>query len=76
MDKTIRDFVSVVDDLDQLNMLYLLTYADTSAVGEGIWTPVKGRFLRELWQRAAANIYDQDNSYSKDDSVTECQAQD
>ena len=71
MEKTIRDFVSVVDDLDRLNMLYLLTYADTRAVGEGIWTPVKGRFLRELWQRATAAIYDQETPYSEDDTVAD-----
>lgn len=52
LDETIRDFVSVVDDLDRLHMLYLLTYADTSAVGTGIWTQVKGRFMRELLHKA------------------------
>ena len=71
MERTIRDFVSVVDDLDRLNMLYLLTYADTRAVGEGIKKHNKIRFLRELWQRAASAIYDQDGSYSKDDSIAD-----
>lgn len=51
-EETIRDFVSVVNDLDRLNMLYLLTWADTSAVGAGIWTQVKARFLRDLLHRA------------------------
>ena len=36
LDKTIREFTSIADDLDRLNMLYLLTYADTSAVGTGV----------------------------------------
>ena len=57
MDQTIRDFVQVVDDPDRLNMLYLLTYADTRAVGEGIWTPVRGKFLRELWLRSSSALY-------------------
>ncbi len=52
LDETIRDFTAVVDDLDRLHMLYLLTYADTSAVGSGVWTAVKGRFLRDLLRRA------------------------
>lgn len=71
MEKTIRDFVTIVDDGDRLNMLYLLTYADTTAVGEGIWTAVKGRFLRELWQRATAAIYDNEPALCSADSVAD-----
>ena len=52
LDETIRDFTAVVNDPDLLNMLYLLTYADTNAVGSGVWTQVKGRFLRDLQRRA------------------------
>jgi len=33
-------------------MLYLLTYADTRAVSQGLWTQVKARYLHELYQRA------------------------
>lgn len=51
-EETIRDFAQVVGDIDRLNMLYLLTYADTKAVGAGVWTQVKGRFLYELWRKA------------------------
>lgn len=54
LDETIRDFTSVVSDADRLNMLYLLTYGDTRAVGAGVWSQVKGRFLRDLWRRASA----------------------
>ena len=60
LDETIRDFTSVVDDMDRLNMLYLLTYADTRAVGSGVWTQVKGRFLRDLWRRSAAVLSDEE----------------
>ncbi|NSW80126.1 MAG: HD domain-containing protein [Chthonomonadetes bacterium] len=52
LDETIRDFVHVVDTIDRLNMLYLLTYADTHAVGSGVWTEVKAAFLRELHRKA------------------------
>ncbi|MDQ2686396.1 MAG: HD domain-containing protein [Armatimonadota bacterium] len=54
LDETIRDFLKHVPDMDALNMLYLLTYADTQAVGEGIWTDVKGKFLGELYHRTEA----------------------
>lgn len=60
LDETLREFTTVVGDLDRLNMLYVLTYADTKAVGEGVWTQVKGRFLRELWQRATAVLSDEE----------------
>ncbi len=52
LEETIQEFIRIVDDPDKLNMLYLLTYADTTAVGNGVWTSVKGRFLRQLWQRS------------------------
>jgi [protein-PII] uridylyltransferase len=59
-EETVRDFTHLVGDLERLNMLYLLTYADTSAVGAGVWTQVMARFLRELWQRAAAVLSDEE----------------
>lgn len=52
LDETVREFVREVPDMDTLNMLYLLTYADTNAVGQGVWTEVKGKFLSELYYRA------------------------
>jgi len=52
LEETIREFVRQVPDLDSLQMLYLLTYADTAAVGAGVWTEVQGRFLAELYGRA------------------------
>ena len=54
LEETTREFVRQVPDLDCLNMLYLLTYADTAAVGVGVWTEVQGRFLAELYGRAEA----------------------
>ena len=52
LEETTREFLKHVPDLDALNMLYLLTYADTVSVGEGVWTEVKGRFLSELYGRS------------------------
>lgn len=70
LDETIVEFTRLVTDGDRLNMLYLLTYADTNAVGEGIWTPVKGRFLRELWWRAGAVIYEEETPDHDDKALT------
>jgi [protein-PII] uridylyltransferase len=61
LDETITDFIRVVDDVDRLNMLYLLTYADTKAVGAGTWTQVKGRFLHDLWARAMGQLCEEDS---------------
>lgn len=56
LDETVREFERQIRDMEALNMLYLLTYADTQAVGEGIWTDVQGRFLTELYYRAEAMV--------------------
>ncbi len=54
LEETTREFVRPLPDMDCLHMLYLLTHADTAAVGAGILTDVQGRFLAELYGRAEA----------------------
>lgn len=49
---TIEEFVRVIDRLDLLNMLLLLTYADAQAVAPGVWTDWKDHMLWELYHRA------------------------
>ncbi len=56
LDETIRDFTRICTDLETLNMLYLLTCADTQEVGAGVWTEMKGKFLAELYSRASAAL--------------------
>ena len=56
LSETTQEFVRQVPDMDALNMLYLLTQADTAAVGTGVWTEVQGRFLSELYARAEAML--------------------
>ncbi len=51
LDETVRAFAKVVGEVDRLNMLFLLTYADTAAVGAGVWTQVQARFLKDLYRR-------------------------
>jgi [protein-PII] uridylyltransferase len=48
--QTIRDFVAVIDRPDLLSLLFLLTYADMKATG--VLSPVRVRFLEELFSRA------------------------
>lgn len=52
LEETIREFTAVVDDPERLRMLYLLTYADTRAVGQGLWTQIKARYLSDLYRKA------------------------
>ncbi len=49
---TIAQFCRLAKTPERLRMLYLLTCADTSSVGPGVWTPVFAEFLRELYIRA------------------------
>lgn len=49
--ETIREVVRHLPDAEHLKMLYLLTWADTSAVGPGVWTDMTARLLEELFGR-------------------------
>ncbi|MFQ3548723.1 MAG: HD domain-containing protein [Armatimonadota bacterium] len=54
--KTIQDFITVVNDLQLLDMLLLLTVADIRAVGTKNWSRVQVRFLFELHERAMSSL--------------------
>jgi [protein-PII] uridylyltransferase len=47
--RTIEDFARVVQTMERLKLLLLLTVADISAVGPGVWTGWKGELLRTLY---------------------------
>jgi len=47
----IADFASLFDHPDLLRMLYVLTYADLSAVTRTAWTSWKSHLLRELYEK-------------------------
>jgi [protein-PII] uridylyltransferase len=53
---TVRDFARKVGDVDMLGMLLLLTYADMSGVGPGVWSEWKGALLKELYARTRAEL--------------------
>ncbi len=49
--KVITEFARTVQDVENLNMLYLLTYADLSAVSPTAWSPWKAALLQDLYLR-------------------------
>jgi [protein-PII] uridylyltransferase len=49
---TIDEFVRIIDRLDTLNMLLLLTFADAQAIGPGVWNEWKDYCLWELYHKA------------------------
>jgi len=50
--ETIKEFAAKFERPEQLDYLYLLTYADLSAVNINVWTEWKSSLLQELYQRA------------------------
>ena len=51
---TARDLAAEVGDVDRLNMLTLLTWADVAAVAPGVWTPMNDAIVKDLYERTAA----------------------
>ena len=49
--KVVAECASLVETPSNLQKLYLLTFADTSAVGPDVWTVWKGTLLAELYYR-------------------------
>jgi [protein-PII] uridylyltransferase len=47
--KTIEDFAAIVQSLERLKLLLILTVADIRAVGPGVWNGWKGQLLRTLY---------------------------
>ncbi|MGI9386401.1 MAG: [protein-PII] uridylyltransferase [Methyloligellaceae bacterium] len=47
--KTIQDFAKIVQSLERLKLLLILTVADIRAVGPGVWNGWKGQLLRSLY---------------------------
>ena len=52
-EQVILRFVNKVKNLNQLKMLYLLTFADINAVGPEAWTSWKNTLLMELFLKAS-----------------------
>ncbi len=52
----IKSFARRVGSAEMLDMLLLLTYADLSSVGAGVWSDWKGALLMELYTGARAEL--------------------
>ncbi len=50
--ETVYAFSRIFANAEQLKMLYLLTYADLSAVNPGVWTKWKSQLLNELYKKS------------------------
>ncbi len=66
--KVIGDFAEIVETVPALEQLYLLTFADTSGVGPGVWTAWKGALLHELYSRTRAYLVRQTDEIAPSDA--------
>ncbi len=57
-EKTICDFAQTMGNVNNLKMLYLLTYADVKGVGPDVWNPWKASLLGELYVKTLAVLED------------------
>jgi len=51
-EKLIIEFAKTVGDIERLNLLYLLTFADVRAVGPEVWNQWKATLFQELYFKA------------------------
>ncbi|DAB28476.1 MAG: phosphohydrolase [Sulfurimonas sp. RIFOXYD12_FULL_33_39] len=51
-EKTLYKFMSNVEDVTNLKLLYVLTYADINGVGDNVYTSFNSKLLRELYVNA------------------------
>jgi [protein-PII] uridylyltransferase len=56
---TLDNFISIFPSLKLLDHLYLLSFADLSAVNPKVWTQWKADLLRELYTKARAMLLEQ-----------------
>ena len=67
--KTILDFAAVVQSLERLKMLTVLTVADIKAVGPGVWNGWKSQLLRTLYYETEPVITGGHSQISRDKRV-------
>jgi len=56
---TLDNFISIFPSIKALDHLYLLSYADLSAVNPQVWTQWKADLLRELYTKAKSMLIEQ-----------------
>ena len=73
--KTILDFAAIVQSLERLKMLAILTVADIKAVGPGVWNGWKSQLLRTLYFETEPVITGGHSQISRDKRVVAAQAE-
>ena len=73
--KTILDFAAVVQNLERMKMLLILTIADIKAVGPGVWNGWKGQLLRTLYYETEPVLTGGHSRVSRDRRVAEAKAE-
>ena len=56
--ETLNNFTAKFNSLEELDSLYLITYADLSAVNPAVWTSWKSELLSELYRKSKAMLQD------------------
>ncbi|HCY74303.1 MAG TPA: [protein-PII] uridylyltransferase [Ignavibacteriales bacterium] len=56
--ETLNNFSANFNSIEELDLLYLITYADLSAVNPAVWTSWKSELLSELYRKSKAMIQD------------------
>ncbi len=72
--KTILDFAGVVQSLERLKLLLILTVCDIRAVGPGVWNGWKGQLLRTLFFEAEPVLSGGHSSISRHDRIADAQS--
>ena len=67
--KTIERFAGVVQTLERLKLLTILTVADIAAVGPGVWTAWKGTLLRTLYDETEVRLSGGHSEIARTDRV-------
>jgi len=73
--KTIQDFAAVVQTLERLKLLLILTIADITAVGPGVWNAWKGQLLRTLYYETEPLLTGGHSQISRDKRVAAARAE-
>ncbi len=73
--KTILDFAAVMQSLERLKMLLVLTVADIKAVGPGVWNGWKGQLLRTLYYETEPVVTGGHSQVSRSKRVAEAKDQ-
>jgi [protein-PII] uridylyltransferase len=57
--ETLNNFTSKFKSTEELDLLYLVTYADLSAVNPAVWTSWKSELLSELYRKSRSMLEEQ-----------------